>query len=79
MTYRTSNINFAAFLMSEEFDLEDIVKNGKKVIFVFEIEEDELEDEKNQFFSGRGLVGALSYSKTLKSLKESCFKVLNKR
>ena len=75
--YQTSNINFSAFLISNGFDLQRLEVIKRKVVFIFNLNQEDVESNKKLFFSDVGTVKALSYSKEIKSLKDKTFKALN--
>lgn len=76
--YRTSDIYFAAFLCSLDFQLEatENEKNPeghKKVVFVFKVTDDHLRRAKTGYFGGTATVKARKFVDNIRSLKSMCF------
>ncbi len=76
--YRTSDINFSAFLCSLDFPLtateQQTSPNGhRKVVFVFSIPAGAIEKMKASYFGGTGTVRARKFVDNLRSLKAMCF------
>lgn len=74
--YSTSDIYFAAFLCSKGYPLKGSEKDSDssrpRVRFSFAIGNYELEDAKQGFFSGKGVVKAKDFVSHVKSLKSLC-------
>lgn len=76
--YRTSDLYFAAYLCSLDFPLVT-TENGassegsKKIVFLFNIMEDDLPKVKASYFGGTGTVKARKFVDNLRSLKSICF------
>lgn len=75
-TFQTSDIYFASYLCSKGFVLKGSDKDGSsgkpKVRFSFDIGNYQLEDAKNGFFGGKGLVKAKDFVGHIRSLKSLC-------
>lgn len=76
--YRTSDIYFSAYVMSLDVPLVTTEKNvgedGKrKVTFVFNIPDSDIDKMKAQYFGGNGTVRARRFVDNLRNLKSMCF------
>lgn len=72
-TYRTSDLYFSAFLCSQEVFFQGIErKKDGKVIFLFLIDEESLENDKELFFGARGEVNAYRFVENIRRLKSIC-------
>ena len=76
--YRTSDIYFAAFLCSIDFNLmtteESRAGDGsRKVIFVFKMAPEHVKRSKTSFFGGSATVNAQKFVNNIRSLKSLCF------
>lgn len=72
-TYRTSDLYFSAFLYSKDIFFQGIErKKDGKVIFLFLIDEDNLESCKELFFGARGDVNAYRFVENIRRLKSIC-------
>jgi len=75
--YRTSDIYFASFLCSLEVPLETTENekggDGRKVIFVFRLEDSDLRRMKTLYFGGSGTVKARAFVDHIRSLKSMCY------
>lgn len=73
----TNDIYFAGYVMAKGNQLattEKKTENGKtKTIFVFNIEIENFDKMKSDFFGGTGEVNAQQYMYALRSLKSLCF------
>lgn len=75
--YRTSDLYFSAYLRSIDFPLvttEQVTtaNGGRKVVFVFNIEEADLARAKALYFGGSATVKARVFVDNLKGLKQMC-------
>lgn len=68
LTYRTSDIYYAAYLKVAGVPHVDTTREGTRVFFVFEQTEG-LRDLKNQFFNRTAKVPALAYADEIRNLK----------
>lgn len=66
--HRTTDLNFAAFLIVSGYAIKAAERDGKRAQFIFEIEADELQKLQMAWVGG-GQVAARSYAETLRSLK----------
>jgi hypothetical protein len=76
--YRTSDLYFAAFLCSLDFQLKttetsNTPDGGKKVVFVFALPDQDLARTKAMYFGGTGTVKARVFVDHLRSLKQICY------
>ena len=75
--YRTSDIYFASYLASLDIPLKtteaEKTENGKKVVFVFQMPDADLQRMKATFFGGTGTVKARRFVDNIRSLKSMCF------
>ena len=76
--YRSSDIYFAAYLCSLDFNLiatevEPGSNGGKKMVFVFEMRDEHIRNAKTQFFGGNGTVRARKFVDNIRSLKSMVF------
>ena len=76
--YRTSDIYYSAFLTSLDIPLkttetETMPDGGKKVVFVFQLPEADLQRLKASYFGGNGVVKARRFVDNIRSLKSMCF------
>ena len=76
--YRTSDIYFAAYLCSLDFQLEATeneknVEGHKKVVFVFNLTDEHLRRAKTGYFGGTATVKARKFVDNIRSLKSMCF------
>jgi len=69
--YRTSDLYFAAYLKAIDVPFLEAARSGSKTYFVFE-NVDELREHKNNYFSGRGEVSALTLTNEIRNLKRLC-------
>ena len=77
-TYKTSDIYYASFLASLDIPLkttetETMPDGGKKVVFVFQLPEADLQRLKASYFGGNGTVKARRFVDNIRSLKSMCF------
>jgi len=77
MSYQTSNLNLAAFIMTDGHELEEAFHDNGKVVFKFDIETDESARLKGAFFNG-GYIEALGFSENIKNLKRIVYEVMKK-
>jgi hypothetical protein len=75
--YRTSDIYFASFLCSLDMPLKttevEKTESGRKVVFVFQMTDIELQRMKASYFGGAGTVKARRFVDNIRSLKSMCF------
>lgn len=75
--YRTSDIYFSAYLCSLDMPFKttevENTDSGKKVVFVFQINEADLQRMKSTYFGGTGTVKARRFVDNVRSLKSMCF------
>lgn len=76
--YRTSDLYFSSYLCALDFPLVTTESGSssdgnKKVVFVFNIPEDDLPRVKASYFGGTGTVKARKFVDNLRSLKSVCF------
>lgn len=75
--YRTSDIYFAAFLISIDIPLcsSERVTDGRstRVVFILRISDADLAKAKSLYFGGAGNVRARKFVDNLKSLKAMCY------
>ncbi len=80
--YKTSDLYFSAYLCSSGVELHsheaiEGFKQKKKVIFMFDLTEEELKEHKVGYFNRKGKVIAKDYVESFRELKEKCFKRIN--
>jgi len=72
-TYRTSDLYLSAFLCASDVFLQGTEKKlDGKIIFLFLIDEDNLERQKELFYNGRGMVSAAKFVDCIRRLKGIC-------
>jgi len=72
--YRTSDLYFAAYLKVAAVPLLHLEREGKQVTFVFEGQGGPaMRSLKDQYFSDRAKVPALSYAQTVRDLKRQIY------
>ena len=75
--YRTSDIYFAAYLCSLDMSLKttetEKTEGGRKVVFVFQMSDNDLQRMKASYFGGAGTVKARRFVDNIRSLKSMCF------
>lgn len=75
--YRTSDIYFASYLCSLDMSLKttevEKTEGGKKVVFVFQMTDVDLQRMKATYFGGTGTVKARRFVDNIRSLKSMCF------
>jgi len=67
-TYRTSDLYFAAYLRVAGVPFVDTQREGSRVFFVFE-KNDNIRDLKAQYFNRTAKVPALTYADDIKTMK----------
>lgn len=75
--YKTSDLYFASYLVSCGKTFKGTEKKsdrGKnKIVFIFEIDEDDLKQYSTSFFSGTATTNVVQFIYALKNLKTLCF------
>jgi len=76
--YRSSDIYFSSFLCSLDIpllttEMEKTPDGAKKVVFVFQLIESDLQRLKSSYFGGAGTVKARRFVDNIRSLKSMCF------
>jgi hypothetical protein len=76
--YRTSDIYFAAYLCSLDFNLKTTEsartpEGNRKVVFVFTMSQNDLNKVKSSYFGGTGTAKARRFVDNIRSLKSMCF------
>ena len=75
--YRTSDIYFSSYLTSLDIPLKttetERTDGGKKVVFVFQMNDADLQRMKATYFGGTGTVKARRFVDNIRSLKSMCF------
>ena len=75
--YRTSDIYFSSYLASLDIPLKtteiEKTEGGKKVVFVFQLADADLQRMKATYFGGAGTVKARRFVDNIRSLKSICF------
>lgn len=75
--YRSSDIYFSSYLCSLDIPLKttevEVNKGGKKVVFVFQLSEADLQRMKASYFGGTGTVKARRFVDNIRSLKSICY------
>jgi len=71
LDYRTSDLYFAAYLKAIDIPFMEAVRQGSKTYFVFANQGD-MRERKNDYFSGRAQVSALTLTNEVRTLKRLC-------
>lgn len=66
--YKTADLYYAAFLKTAQVEFLGTEKDGSRLLFVF-VGSEGIRDLKNQFFTRRAKVPALTYADEIKVLK----------
>lgn len=74
--YNTTNLNLAAFLVTEGEELVEAVYEQHAVVFIFDIEYKRLETLKGKYFNG-GKTIAIDFTKNIKKMKRLVFETMN--
>jgi hypothetical protein len=73
-THAASDLYYAAFLLSSGLDLVKTRRDGPRVVFLFSVDpDDDVEQLKIAWHSGKGEVSAQAYAQNLKNLKDLAF------
>ena len=73
--YKTSDVYLADYLKAKDYKLSGVDKNGNKVIFIFEKNEDEVEPMVLEYVNKSGQVVPMIFVDEIKSLKQLVFSV----
>ena len=73
--YKTSDVYLAAYLKAKDYKLSGLDKDGKKVIFIFEKNEDEVKPMVLEYMNKDGQVVPMIFVDEIKSLKQLVFSV----
>ncbi len=75
--YRSSDIYFCSYLCSLDMSLKttevEKTDGGKKIVFVFQMSDADLQRMKATYFGGTGTVKARRFVDNIRSLKSMCF------
>ena len=74
--YTTNDIYLAAFLVASGNELESCIQQNGRTVFRL-VEKDGLNDEINNYYSGRGMVSGLKMNNSLKNLKNFIYTNMN--
>jgi len=66
--YRTADLYYAAYLKTAAVEFLGTEKEGERTLFMF-VKPDNIRDLKNQFFTRRAKVSAMTYADEIKALK----------
>jgi hypothetical protein len=66
--YKTADLYYAAYLKTAAVELLGTERDGDRTMFVF-TKPDNIRDLKNQFFTRRARVAAMTYADEIKALK----------
>lgn len=76
ISYRTSDLYYAAYLRVAEVPFLGVEREGKRVVFLFDSTDASLSDLKRGYFSDTARVPALSYVQAIRSMKALVHKAL---
>jgi hypothetical protein len=76
--HRTTDLYYAAYLKVAGIQLQETVREGGRVFFVFE-NQDTIDDLKQQYFNRKSKVAALSYADEIKAMKALTHDAMGKR
>jgi hypothetical protein len=69
--YRTSDLYYAAYLKVAQVPLKDTVREGGKVVFLFEAPDREMMRAlKREYFNGRAKGSFLEYKQAIQTMKQ---------
>lgn len=72
-TYKTSELQLAAFLLARGKLILKLERAGRRVFFVFQDIEGHCKEQEQEYWTGRGLVSARAYADCSRTLKNWIF------
>lgn len=68
-TFRTSDLYYAAYLRVASVPFLGTERDGKRVVFVFDVKDSQIRDLKQGYFTDKARVPALSYVQMIREMK----------